>query len=200
MSRLRTSWKRWLFPIRERLVCSEREALVLLGLSVLLLVGQVVRFVQASVPPADVAELARVDSLFDHISDSLRATRPFRIDTVQTGFRATFEAPIELAPETHAWVFVDTLDKPKVAFPLAINEADLKTLQALPRIGPAMAARIVAWRDENGLFSRGEDLLRIKGIGPRTLEKLLPLISFEPTQADVAREDSSSAGSPPPGS
>ena len=200
MSRLRTSWKRWLFPIRERLVCSEREALVLLGLSVLLLVGQVVRFVQASVPPADVAELARIDSLFEHISDSLRATRPFRIDTVHTGFGATFEAPIEPTPETHAWVFVDTWEKPNVTFPLAINEANLKTLQALPRIDPAMAARIVAWRDENGPFARGEDLLRIKGIGPRTLEKLLPLISFVPTQAGVAREDSSSAGSPPPGS
>lgn len=189
----RTSWKQWLFPLRERLVCSEREALLLVGLSALLLVGQVVRFVRAAVPPAEVAEMAYIDSLFDHITDSIRAVVPLDPDTVHIGFGTLHEVPEVPEPDTHMWVFVDTLEKPKVRFPLDLNAADLKTLQALPRIGPAMAARIVAWRNANGPFNRADDLLRIKGIGPRTLEQLLPLVTFGPDQSADVRVDSSSA-------
>ena len=132
MNRFRTSWRQWLFPLRERLVCSEREALVVVGLSVVLLAGQVVRLVRASAPAAEAAELARIDSLFDHISDSLRSLGPLDSDTVHIGFGTVFTPPSEPFPERHQWVFVDTLEKPKVTFPLAINQADERLLQALP--------------------------------------------------------------------
>jgi competence protein ComEA len=195
MNRPRIAWKQWLYPLRERLVCSEREALILIALSTLLLGAQVVRLVRATIPPAEAAEMARIDSLFDHIADSLRATRPFDSDTVHVGFGTVFDPPTAPDPDTRMWVFTDTLEKPRVTFPLSINEADLRTLQALPRIGPAMAGRIIAWRETHGPFTSGEDLLKVRGIGPRTLEQLLPLVSFEPAQARV---DSSSAASLPP--
>lgn len=192
MTRQRIPWKQWLFPLRERLVCSEREALLLVGLTAMLLVGQVVRLVRASVPPAEVAEMVRIDSLFDHIADSIRSAGALRTDTVHIGFGTVFAPPVEPGPDTRMWVFVDTLEKPKVTFPLAINQADHRTLQALPRIGPAMAGRIVAWREAHGPFRNGDDLLKVRGIGPRTLEQLLPLVTFQPAQA---LEDSSSAAS-----
>lgn len=57
-----------------------------------------------------------------------------------------------------------------------INKAGEEELQRLPGIGPAMARRIVEWRSEHGPFERVDDLLDIRGIGARTLDKLRPFI------------------------
>ncbi|MCU1406107.1 MAG: competence protein ComEA [Glaciihabitans sp.] len=51
-----------------------------------------------------------------------------------------------------------------------INTADAATLEQLAGVGPALAARIVAWRDANGRFSAVEDLLNVTGIGEKTLD------------------------------
>jgi competence protein ComEA len=47
-----------------------------------------------------------------------------------------------------------------------INTADEPALTALKGIGPALAARIAAYRKENGAFQNKEDLMNVKGIGP----------------------------------
>ncbi len=46
-----------------------------------------------------------------------------------------------------------------------LNSADATTLETLPGIGPALAARIIAWREEHGRFTTVEDLLDVSGIG-----------------------------------
>lgn len=61
-----------------------------------------------------------------------------------------------------------------------INEADAEELQSLPGIGPVYAERIVARRQEHGPFISVEQLMEIRGIGPRRLEKLRPLIRLLP--------------------
>lgn len=53
-----------------------------------------------------------------------------------------------------------------------LNTADGPALEALPRIGPALAERIIAWRDENGRFQSVDDLLAVPGIGEKLLEGL----------------------------
>ncbi len=58
-----------------------------------------------------------------------------------------------------------------------INTADLATLDTLPRVGPAMAARIVDWREVNGNFTAIEDLMNITGIGDKTFEGLKDLVT-----------------------
>lgn len=58
-----------------------------------------------------------------------------------------------------------------------INTADAAALDSLPRIGPAIAERIIAWREENGPFSSVEDLLAVEGIGEKTLESLRELVT-----------------------
>lgn len=58
-----------------------------------------------------------------------------------------------------------------------INTADEPTLETLPRVGPAMAARILAWRAANGRFTAVEDLMSVSGIGEKTFEGLKDLVT-----------------------
>lgn len=53
-----------------------------------------------------------------------------------------------------------------------INTADAEALTRLPGIGPVLADRIVADRDSAGPYRTADDLLRVRGIGPATLERL----------------------------
>lgn len=62
--------------------------------------------------------------------------------------------------------------EPAAAKPVDLNTATEQELQTLPGIGPALAKRIVEFRQENGEFSRVEDLLKVKGIGEKSFEKL----------------------------
>jgi competence protein ComEA len=63
---------------------------------------------------------------------------------------------------------------------LNINSADSETLQTLPGIGPVLADRIIAYREEHGLFATVDDLKSVKGIGDKTLDELRPLITAGP--------------------
>lgn len=58
-----------------------------------------------------------------------------------------------------------------------LNRADAAALDELPRVGPALAARIVQWREANGRFRSVDDLLAVTGIGEATLEGLRPLVT-----------------------
>lgn len=58
-----------------------------------------------------------------------------------------------------------------------LNTADVGALDTLPRIGPAMAERIVQWREANGGFTSVEDLLAVPGIGDKMLEALRDLVT-----------------------
>lgn len=58
-----------------------------------------------------------------------------------------------------------------------LNTADAIQLDTLPRIGPAMAERIIGWRDANGRFTSVEDLLAVPGIGEKMLAALRDLVT-----------------------
>lgn len=61
-----------------------------------------------------------------------------------------------------------------------VNHATVEQLDALPGIGASKAKAIVADREQNGLYHRADDLLRVKGIGPKLLEKLKSFIVLQP--------------------
>jgi len=66
---------------------------------------------------------------------------------------------------------------PSVENKVNINTASQAVLELLPQVGPAMAKKIIDYREKNGAFKDPKELDRIKGIGPKTLEKLLPLVT-----------------------
>lgn len=80
-------------------------------------------------------------------------------------------------------IVVDAVVLP-VAFveegPLDINRATAAELEKLPGIGPALARRIVEWREIHGPFRSVEDLLQVPGIGPKTLEGIRDKITVMP--------------------
>ena len=58
-----------------------------------------------------------------------------------------------------------------------INTADADQLQLLPKVGPALAARIIDYRKANGPFKTVEEIVAVKGIGDSSLEKLEPYLA-----------------------
>jgi len=61
-----------------------------------------------------------------------------------------------------------------------INTAGIGELDKLPGIGPALAERIIQYRNEHGLFQRPEDLKNVSGIGEKTYEKMASMITIGP--------------------
>lgn len=61
--------------------------------------------------------------------------------------------------------------------PINLNTATRTQLEALPGIGPVLAARILEAREKVGLFTKPEDLLSVPGIGAKRLEMIRPLVT-----------------------
>lgn len=66
-----------------------------------------------------------------------------------------------------------------------LNTASARDLMTLPRIGPAIAGRILEHRTRNGPFRFVDDLLMVRGIGEKTMERLRPLVRVENQRAQV---------------
>jgi competence protein ComEA len=60
-----------------------------------------------------------------------------------------------------------------------LNTASAEELQRLPGVGPAMAARLLAFRQENHGFRSVEDLLQVSGIGEKKFAKLRPFVTVK---------------------
>ena len=60
------------------------------------------------------------------------------------------------------------------AAPIDLNQASAQQLTRLPGIGESLAKRIVDFREQNGPFKRVEDLMKVKGIGEKSFQKLRP--------------------------
>ncbi len=65
---------------------------------------------------------------------------------------------------------------------LDLNTATVEQLQKLPGVGPKTAAAIVRFREKSGPFRRVEDLLAVRGITRKKLEKIAPLVTVKPVE------------------
>lgn len=118
----------------------------------------------ASVPPT----YARPDRPYDHTPYGADRGAPVpspRIDTDVRGLRAALP-PVAAAGKKSPGGIVD------------MDHATAEEIEQLPRIGLATARRIVANRDSLGPFGSLEGLRRVKGMGPASLTRLAPFVSF----------------------
>jgi competence protein ComEA len=74
---------------------------------------------------------------------------------------------------------------PTLSYRVDLNRAHRAELLQLPGIGPSMAARIEDYREANAGFRSVEDLTRVKGFGPATLERLRPWVIVQ-EDVDIA--------------
>ena len=70
--------------------------------------------------------------------------------------------------------------------PVFLDRATEDELVLLPGIGPVTARRILAFRDSLGTFGHPEELLAVKGIGPKRLEQLRPWLLWGSTADSTA--------------
>ena len=63
--------------------------------------------------------------------------------------------------------------------PINVNTADAELLAEFPGIGPSRAAAIIEEREANGAFDSVEDLERVSGIGPATVDRMQDQVTFE---------------------
>ncbi|MEN6404959.1 MAG: helix-hairpin-helix domain-containing protein [Thermoguttaceae bacterium] len=71
---------------------------------------------------------------------------------------------------------IDRADPLTARFEVDINQADWPELVLLPRVGVGLAKRIVESRKTQGPFVDAEDLRRVHGLGPKTLEQIRPFL------------------------
>jgi competence ComEA-like helix-hairpin-helix protein len=111
-----------------------------------------------------------------------RATAPFRYHSDLRNVRgvgpalAARLAPLVLLSEDPPPAPPPAVPPPasveKPAGPIDLNRATAAELETLPGVGPALAARLLAWRDSAGRFASWEDVDRVAGVGPALLAKL----------------------------
>ena len=111
------------------------------------------------------------------------------VDAVKEQLRVSGESPVAPAqrPETSP-----SVPQPAPAAPrpveagatgastsarVDVNTASADLLDTVPGIGPALASRIIEYRERNGPFRSPEGLEAVRGIGPRSLEKMLPYVT-----------------------
>jgi competence protein ComEA len=71
-------------------------------------------------------------------------------------------------------------------FSVDVNSADWPELVQLPGVGETLARRIVESREQDGPFTDPSDLRRVRGIGPKTLQRIQPYLAPMPDRGAVA--------------
>lgn len=163
-----------LYRLQQRLAITSAEASALLFVAVVTLVGITAQHLDAQRAAFGPDHYA---ALYDEL-----AARSTAADSTEADSTAADSVAAERA---------EAPARSRSAKPgpvrMNLNTASAQQLQRLPRIGPKMAERIIAYREEHGPFARASHVVRIRGIGPKTFEQLEPYL-FVDERADLASD------------
>lgn len=135
------------------------EAVVVSTITVLLAAGWIGERLFPPTATHDVATVERVIALLDSLSALSTQTQAI----VQQTTKPPTTTPLTTQPQ------------PAAAGRVRVNTASRSLLERLPGVGPAMAERIIEERARQP-FESVDDLTRVKGIGPKKLEKMRPYV------------------------
>lgn len=180
---------RWLYRLQARFGLAAPEGTAALVLLVALAAGTVARHVQASSSPVAPDLYAASDADFEASSAEVAD-----VGALGTPGALSVAGPPEAPPHR-----ADPVEEPRPSQPAAearpparhaparasgpartrVNSASAADLERLPGIGPALAARVVAHREQHGRFPSADRLADVKGIGPKTVEKMRPWVVID---------------------
>ena len=152
---------KWMERLQNRLAITRQESLAILILSGLYLGGLTVQHVREGAAPAVVAAVPAALSSAAAVRDSVVVTAPSTAPDSAEVERAKPQKPASVPAR------------------LDLNAASAAELETLPRIGPKLAERIIAYRAAHGPFRRVRDLNRVSGIGDKMMALLEPLLYVE---------------------
>ncbi|HWI51875.1 MAG TPA: helix-hairpin-helix domain-containing protein [Symbiobacteriaceae bacterium] len=105
-------------------------------------------------------------NLADRLEDGLKISVPTKKE-------------LEAAPPPPVAVSGQAAAKPAAApAKVNVNTGTVAQFDALPNVSPTVAKNIVDYRSKNGPFKKLEDLDKVSGIGPATLEKMRPYLTL----------------------
>jgi len=140
---------------------SERRIIIII--TVILLSSAGLQFIRKSISEVETIDYHRADSIFSRRSHQTHLAQAHHQDEKQAEnglYPLTLKSAEKSIPEGR----------------LDINRASIEELIQLPRIGPAMAKRIVSYRNEHGPFHTIDELGKVKGIGSKTLARIKPYL------------------------
>jgi competence protein ComEA len=158
----------------------ERKALLFLAGVALL--GGIVRVIglrdARPLPAEDLAALDRQLSAVDSASRVEKAARSGGGRPSRKKTRSTERAPPRASITTPSSSQRQAITTPGPSNPLDLDRASAADIEALPGVGPALADRIVAWRDSAGGLGGLDALDCVPGVGPALLRRLSPNVTF----------------------
>lgn len=134
-------------------------------------------YVSGEVARPGIYVLDEGDRLLDAIEAAGGATQDADLSAVNLALRVADEDHFDIPGIDDATDGASSLGLSSGPGKVSINTASVEELQSLPGIGDVKARAILAYRERNGRFQTQEELLRVSGIGPSTLEGIRDLIS-----------------------
>jgi competence protein ComEA len=84
------------------------------------------------------------------------------------------------------WIEIEHAPRQRASFQVDVNEAEWPELAQLPGVGETLARRIVESRAAAGRYADLDELRRVRGIGPKTLEQMKPYLRPLPGAGSTA--------------
>lgn len=122
--------------------------------------ARVIQALEMAGGPLKEADLEGIN-LAQPLYDGQQARIPFKPNAAEVG--------MDSAREIQAYMHPDGK--------ININLADQAQLESLPGIGSVKSQSIIHYREQNGPFRQIEDLVKVSGIGDKTLENIKDLIT-----------------------